>query len=77
MQKTLHVTLSSSLGLKIHAPSVGIGDMGKEAPLDQVFLASPPLPLTRKWDLDRRTEVNKLPVPGGESDTVQVFQGKK
>ena len=36
------------------APTVGLGDFGKEASVDQIYLAGPPLPLTRRWDFAKR-----------------------
>ena len=35
-------------------PTVGLGDFGKEAAVDQIYLAGPPVPLTRRWDFAKR-----------------------
>ena len=40
---------------EIHiGPTVGQGDFGKEAAVDQIYLAGPPVPLTRRWDFAER-----------------------
>ena len=35
-------------------PTVGLGDFGKEAAVDQIYLGGPPVPLTRRWDFAKR-----------------------
>ena len=40
---------------KMHiGPTVGLGDFGREAAVDQIYLAGPPVPLTRRWDFAKR-----------------------